>query len=123
MRPRQQDTHRAKRAQLLTCNENVLIVAPLELRDATVRLDGHIAAYLWSASGRRTSGVDQYYKPAFPDNTDPDASATRIHVDSGSHLVTIEADRYLPIVKRIDESTQLPLCIVITRDELRHPPP
>jgi hypothetical protein len=99
-------------------DENVLIIAPAELKRAVIHLDGKAVAYLWLASHVRSSGVDQHYMPPFPASTEKNASTTRIHARVGRHIVEIESTVCAPITKEFDISPKGSLLITITRNEI-----
>src|SRR5262245_465972 len=82
----QAEIHRPKRAQRLTGNENVLIIAPAELLHARVKVDGQSIGYLWSLDHMLSSGIDHVYQPVVPVGTKRNVSATRLHIDEGHHV-------------------------------------
>ena len=111
--------HTPKRAQLLHGNENVLVIAPSELDGAGVWVDDRLVGYMWSASDLRATGVDHYYQPSLPVDVSSDASATRIHVLDGTHVLQFKSPLYAVITRTIDAATARPVLVSITSNELK----
>ena len=110
--------HKPKRGQAFDGNENVLIIAPKELLDATVAVDGSRAGYLWSIKHLQSSGVDHRYQPSIPAQVPQDAACTRLYISDGNHTVTIESSRYASIARQIDQSSRRPLRLIIGVSDL-----
>ncbi|HEV7242606.1 MAG TPA: hypothetical protein VGQ36_25475 [Thermoanaerobaculia bacterium] len=118
----QEPKHKPKRGQAFDGNENVLVIAPKELLDATVSLDGAQVGYLWSIKHLQFSGVDHHYQPSIPAGTPQDATVTRLYVSEGTHTLTIESSRYAPIAREIKQSSQRPIRLIIDAIELQRRP-
>jgi hypothetical protein len=121
--PGRQVMHRPKRGQLFDGSENLLIIAPKSLLGARVKIDGAEVGSLWAVSHIRSSGVDQSYQPPFPPHTPADASATRLHVGPGEHIITVESVRFEPIVRTLASTVPRPTYLVIHDHDLSASPP
>lgn len=112
--------HKPKRAQAFHGDENVLIIGPAQLLDAVVKVDGQHVGYLWSAEHMLLSWGDHAYSPAMPADIEASATATRIRLGAGHHIIAIELPRYLPVVKELDVSTRQSVLLRVKEGELRH---